>query len=916
MLQASGDWAAQFGCGDARVLIICRGPVRMEAMEVFARMGADFGILLSERDSLAAADCLAPELRRMDNPQRVHLIEDYSAPDAEGRQRRVAQIIEIAASHGYNAIFAGYGFMAEDPALAAAVQAAGLHFLGPSAAVMRAAGPKDRARRTAASLGISTVPGSDDLDVRALLAKAPDCQALLALGKRHRLRLGAAMRRLDDPAALAQALLGLARERGLELVGDDELAEQVAKCVAQMQKAHPRSQIRLKAASGGGGKGQRLVPPAPAGGPASGRAKKLRTLVGALVREALAEAGGERNIIVELNLQHTRHQEIQVVGNGDWCLALGGRDCSVQRHDQKLLELSLTTDELDAAIARARDSGDARTLRWLRRERRNLHQMEQAAMRFGGALGLDSLSTFECMVVGNRHYFMEMNTRIQVEHRITELCYGLRFECPDDGGQYLEVHSLVALMLILALHGARLPMPRRVARRTAALEVRLNATDDALMPSSGGLVEHWSAPVDGELRDDQGICLANPSTGMAPCYRLTGAYDSNMALLISAADGRAQGLWQMAEILRRTEISGAGLATNLDFHYGLVSWLIEAPPWMDMPTDFVGPWLCLVGALHERAGTLDLDELWRQMQGRSQLPEPVWNARRNLLLRPLRALLARPHLLAGWVAHSRAWCDWGDGGPVWKANPLYVLERLYHYLNMEVRPGRAAAHCIWAEDAAILQDAEAFYQGLKAAMGVAGYSDLRFDRRPPGHSKRQWDEICRAHEAHQVGNALLALPAMFAEECGFWELRVRPGGDLRIPARLRNAARQRQMQEILAPPPQAQSADEVVAPMGGMFYAREVPSAPVLAAVGQRLAAGDTLCLVEAMKMFNRVAAPRDCVIKEVLAPGDGGTIARGQPLFLLEPSARGRGRDAPQARPGGARRMAALAARLSAPAN
>ena len=897
MLQSRGDWARQFECGAARVLIICRGPVRMEAMEIFSWLGVKHGILLSERDSLAAADCLAPELRRMDDPESVHLIEDYSAADAGGRRRRVAQIVKLAVEHGYNAIFAGYGFMAEDPALAAAVAAAGLHFLGPSAAVMRAAGAKDLARRTAASLGISTVPGFDDLDLRALLAKAPEHRALLALCDSHGLELDAEVRRQGDAAALARSMLRAARNGGAQLISVDELAEQAAACVERLQKEHPRSQIRLKAVSGGGGKGQRLVPP--------GKSAAVR----ALVREALAEAGGERNLIVELNLSGIRHQEIQLVGNGDWCLALGGRDCSVQRHDQKLLEFSLSTAELDAALERAADADDAAALRWLRRERRNLARMERAAVRFGRELGLDSLSTFECMVAGGRHYFMEMNTRIQVEHRITELCRGLRFCCPDDRQQYLEVHSLVALMLLLALHGPRLPPPQPVALRPAALEVRLNATDDALMPAGGGLIEHWSAPAAGELRDEQGICLASPATGAPVPHRLTGAYDSNIALLITAADSRPQALWQMAEILRRTEICGHGLATNLDFHRGLLSWLIEAPPRLDLSTDFVGSWLCLVGSLGERAAGLDLDALWRQLQGRSPLAAQLWDARRTLILRPMRALLARPHLLAGWVAHSRVWCDWGDEGALWRANPLHVLERLYHYLNMEARPGRAAAHCIWAEDAAALERGAAFYERLKADMGAADWRALDFGRRPQGCDARRWAEICAADAAHQAGNAMLALPAMLAAECGFRELRVRPGGGLRIPARLHNAAHQRRMLEVLAPPPE-HSDDEVVAPMGGMFYARETPDGAPLAAAGQRLAAGDSLCLIEVMKMFNRVPAPRDCVIKEVLAPEDGGTVVRGQPLFVLQPGGRRRG--AGGSRRGGARRLDAIAARLA----
>ena len=94
--------------------------------------------------------------------------------------------------------------------------------------------------------------------------------------------------------------------------------------------------------------------------------------------------------------------------------------------------------------------------------------MEEEASRFGAAVGLDSVSTFECIVDTDSHFFMEMNTRIQVEHRVSELCYALKFSNPEDASQSFVVNSLVEAMVLLAAHGSKLPKPERVLRTTTA----------------------------------------------------------------------------------------------------------------------------------------------------------------------------------------------------------------------------------------------------------------------------------------------------------------------------------------------------------------------------------------------------------------------------------------------------------------
>lgn len=125
-------WVKQFDCRELRPLIICRGPIRKEVMDVFTEMEiTHFGILLSEKDSIVYQDALAPELRAMRDPNHVHRVPDYTGANKEEREQRIQQIIDIAKANDYNAIFAGYGFMAEDQAMVAAMEREGLNFIGP-----------------------------------------------------------------------------------------------------------------------------------------------------------------------------------------------------------------------------------------------------------------------------------------------------------------------------------------------------------------------------------------------------------------------------------------------------------------------------------------------------------------------------------------------------------------------------------------------------------------------------------------------------------------------------------------------------------------------------------------------------------------------------------------------------------------
>ena len=881
------EWTEQFRCDHLKPLIICRGPIRKEAMDVFSEMGIDgYGILLSEKDSIVYRGALAPELRVLTDPDRVHRVPDYSGATKEEREQRIADIISIAQTHGYNAIFAGYGFMAEDEQMVNSMERAGLNFIGPCSRTVRQAGLKDEAKRTALKAGVSVTPGIDNGTTLTLLKKYPDQAALEGLATEHGLELeGEAPE--GDLEALAEAVLTASYRKGIDLYTIDELGETLTEAVLRMSEQYPQNRVRLKAIGGGGGKGQRIVP--------LGQAERTPELVREILNEVKATGVGDnKNVLVELNIETTRHQEIQVIGNGDWCITLGGRDCSLQMHEQKLLEVSVTRESLQAAEARATQAGAAEEAAVLAQDVKTLDAMEAEAARFGEAVGLDSVSTFECIVDRDQHFFMEMNTRIQVEHRVSELCYAMRFANPDDADDAFVVESLVEAMVLLAAHAEKLPKPERIARLPDSLEARLNATNDALQPSAGGIVEFWSDPIEGEIRDDQGISLHNPDTDVFMEYTLAGAYDSNIALLLTVGDSRESAYEHMAEVLRASRLRGRDLATNLAFHYGLVHWFLGRTVNARPTTQFIVPYLTAVGELAQETGRVDVDVAWQQLcaarvrasdsdQGALQ---KVLSAKESLLLRPIKQLIASPHLLSGWLSLNHAAFRFEDGHFSWAENPIEVLADTYHFLRLDWNDALPAANMIWDHDHAILSDAEDFYSELAKRFDIDDWttiSELLTGSAPNAVDASDWSSIQAAHRGFQAGAEILELLPAMARFTGFYDLSINADMTIHLPERLLDEEHQKAMAKTLAPPPLAKS-DEIVAESGGMFYGREVPEAPLYVEAGQHFEAGEPLYIVEVMKMFNKVVAPFAGTVDEVLVEGDGVIIAKGQPLFKVTP--------------------------------
>ncbi len=910
LAKAESVWARSFSCEDVRPLIVCRGPIRKEAIDVFTQLGiTDLGILLSDKDSIVYTGALAPELRQL-KPHQVHRVLDYTGVTSAERSARIAEIIQIAHDHGYDSVFAGYGFMAEDAGFVRAIEDAGLRFIGPCSRTVHAAGQKDEAKRTALTEEVSVTPGVNDVTTRLVLRKAPDAAALAKLAKEGGVELPASTweELKARPAELAESLLDASYAAGVDLYSIDELAEQVVLEVAAMLRDNPGNRVRLKAIGGGGGKGQRIVNRVAAGdAPLEERVKQAAAPAAGMAREILSEVkatgvGDNKNILIELNIEETRHNEIQLIGNGEWCLAMGGRDCSLQMHEQKLLEVSITQEGLAAEIAAAKARGNETEAKALEMDLVTLQRMEAEGERFGRAVGLDSASTFECIVERDHHFFMEVNTRIQVEHRVSELCYALRFENPDDPEDAFVVDSLVECMVLLSRHGPRLPRPIRTERFAAALEARLNATDRALQPHAGGVIRGWTDPIEGEIRDDQGICIKNPDTGIFVHYRLAGAYDSNIALLVTEGTDRRDSYLRLSEILRRTRLRGQDLATNLEFHHGLVHWFLARNVMAKPTTRFVVPYLTQVGLLKEAASEIDVlhgyglvMKHYKQRCGDDDAGKKRWKgfqdaftAKQTLFKRPLDRMWEEPHFLSAWLSYNRGRFEFGEGGVRWLENPVRIIADTYWLMNMNYVPGLPAAQVMWDHDHELLTRALKFYERLDERLGgPVPYPELvaklEESKPPPGFDADLWQSVRASHAGFQAGFEILGLLVSIGDEAGFEELKVEEVLTITIPERLTDPSLQDRMRKVLVPPPATQ-ADAILAASGGMFYAQEAPGRPAFVEVGDHFEVGQPLYVIEVMKMFNKVLAPFAGTIDERLIETDGTIVRKGQPVFKVTP--------------------------------
>ncbi|GAA2264483.1 biotin carboxylase N-terminal domain-containing protein [Actinomadura luteofluorescens] len=389
----------------------------------------------------------------------VHSDPDARAPFAEEADMAIAlggsaaaesylradAIVAAARRAGADAVHPGYGFLAENAALAQAVLDAGLVWVGPSPAVIAAMGSKTEARERMQAAGVPMLPG----------------------------------RTLDG-----------VRDGGLAALG--------------AEVGYP---LLVKAAAGGGGKGIRLVPDAAA----------LAGGVEAARREA-ASAFGDDTVFLERFAGGARHVEIQIVGDRQGRVAaLHERDCSVQRRHQKVIE---------EAPSPALDPGTREA-------------MGAAAVAAGEALGYVGAGTVEFLLTdADEFFFLEVNTRLQVEHPVTESVTGL---------------DLVELQLLVAEGHALPDAVFAPPLRGHAIEARLYAEDAAngFLPVTGTL-SRFRIP--GDVRVDSGV---RDGSVIGPHY------DPMLAKVIAHGRTRAEAARKLADALARAQLHG--IVTNRDF---------------------------------------------------------------------------------------------------------------------------------------------------------------------------------------------------------------------------------------------------------------------------------------------------------------------------------------------------------------
>ncbi|TGN18445.1 biotin carboxylase N-terminal domain-containing protein [Leptospira idonii] len=880
--ESDSSWIRSFTVESIKCLIVCRGPVRKETMDVFDDIGVrEYGILLSEKDSIVYPKALAPELRNFRFPENVHRVPDYMGAGKEEKEARIKQIIEIAKTGGYTHIFAGYGFMAEDAEFIEAIEDAGITFMGPSSHVAKGAGAKDEAKKLARSLKVSVTPGVDNITALALVRKTGNSkEGILKTAKENQINF-----EFNDKLSLeenAENLLQLSYEKTIDLTSIADLQKESEIQLETIWKQFPGKRVRFKYIGGGGGKGQRVI--------------NDKSQIDSAVMEILAESkvtavGSNRNFLIELNIENTRHNEIQLIGNGEWSLSLGGRDCSLQMHEQKLLEISLTQELLQKEAEKCKATHPKKS-EILQKDLLTLKDMENQAEVFGKAIRLNSVSTFECIVEGNNFFFMEVNTRIQVEHRVTEMVYKLKFVNPQNPNEYFFIDSLVEAMAVLSIHGIRVPKPERVLRNVSGAEVRINATNRALQPHAGGIIQNWSPPLEGEIRDDQGICTRNPDTGSFVHYNLAGAYDSNVALLVSYGESRKKNLEILGNMLRKTELRGQNLETNLLVHYGLIQWILGKDAMFKPSTAFMISYLAGIGSLQSVLNNIDLEYLWSEKIKKADADQKkVLSKKLTLVLRPLEKIFANPHLLGGFLGYydGKLWDRKGNKA-VFLENPIQFLEKLYYYLNLENTEGKPSSEKIWDHDETLLAEAKDFYSEIQTRTGIASWKDLSQtlengkNPKPDRITDAQWTQSQAAHRGFQAGLEILEIIPNIGKKSNFFGLDINEDLEGVVPTEFKTADTRDALIKTLNPPPKM-SGDEIVAPMGGMFYSKEAPNLPALIAEGDHFVAGQPLFIIEVMKMFNKILAPvSGTVVKNLMVDSDGKIVGKAQPIFKIKP--------------------------------
>ena len=371
-------------------------------------------------------------------------------PPAAESYLNVPNIISAAEIVHADAIHPGYGFLSENAQFAEIVESHNIIWVGPKPEHIRTMGDKIEAKRTAAKLGLPLVPGSDG--------------AIVSVKQAHKLA--------------------------------DEIG-------------YP---VLIKAASGGGGRGMKVVP----------SEDQLESLMSQAAAEARS-AFGDATVYMEKYLGNPRHIEFQVFGDGKGgAIHLGERDCSLQRRHQKVLE------EAPSPVITPEE-----------RERMGeIVRKAMSEMRYRGA------GTIEFLYENGEFYFIEMNTRLQVEHPVTEMISGI---------------DLVREQIRVACGEGLSCTQDQVRLHGHAMECRINAEDPETFAPSPGLVKNYVAPGGMHVRIDSGLY-----TG----YRVPPYYDSMIGKLIVYGSTRERCIMRLKRALEEFVVEG--MKTTIPLHQKLV----------------------------------------------------------------------------------------------------------------------------------------------------------------------------------------------------------------------------------------------------------------------------------------------------------------------------------------------------------
>jgi acetyl-CoA/propionyl-CoA/long-chain acyl-CoA carboxylase, biotin carboxylase, biotin carboxyl carrier protein len=424
----------------SKVLVANRGEIAVRIFRTLRELGVGTVAVYSDADRGRLHTEVADEAYRIG-----------PGPAAES-YLRADVVVETALRAGAEAVHPGYGFLAENAAFAAAVEAAGLIWIGPPPAAIELMGNKTAARTAMRRAGVPIVPGT------------------------------------TEPIAAAEEIVALGAEVGYPLI--------------------------VKAAAGGGGKGMKLVE-------SPDEAERALDAARREGEKYFADAA----VYVERYLVDPRHVEVQVLADAHGNVVhLGERDCTLQRRHQKLVEETpspAVDDELRARIG-------------------------AIAVDAARAAGYRSAGTVEGLLTpSGEYFFMEMNTRIQVEHTVTELVTGL---------------DLVREQIFVAAGEPLSVRQEEVALRGHALECRINAEDVAngFLPAPG-VVTAYREPGGPGVRVDSGVRAGD---------EISGLYDPMIAKLIVHDVDRESARRRMLRALDEFVIEGP--PTLLGFHRALL----------------------------------------------------------------------------------------------------------------------------------------------------------------------------------------------------------------------------------------------------------------------------------------------------------------------------------------------------------